>query len=163
MSFREILKTEIWSERTSKRILLILGFVVVLIFAGNEIRGLINAYWLTNHERQVARIALKQIDSLQNADSLSDAEFQSRINQAQTRIDDAENAAWTTRDTATAMGLGMCLMPYEAKRIEMNRARLVQEGRIKKELAETENDQVSRISSEQTSHMLCNIVRKDLD
>ncbi len=163
MSFREILKTELWSERTSRRILLVLGFVVVLIFAVNEIRGLVNAYWLTHRERQMARIALQQIDSLQGADSLSDEDFNNRVQQVQVRIDEAEKAAWTTRDTITAMGLGMCLVPYESKRIATIRVRLAQEGQTKKAVAEAEEDRLSKMSSEQQSRMLCDMLHKDLD
>jgi len=105
MNLRELLKTELWSKRTSRKILVWLGIVI----AGFFVCCAIEQYWTTPGEHKAARAALAQIDALQNLEFVSDEDFSARDKQAERQVDIARNAAWTERDKILAMDLSAYL------------------------------------------------------
>jgi hypothetical protein len=63
MKIRELLQTELWSKRTSRRILVGIGILVVGFFFWCAIEQ----YVLTPGERSAARAALVKVDELQDS------------------------------------------------------------------------------------------------
>jgi hypothetical protein len=105
MTIREILQIEIWSKRTSRRILIGLGIVVVLLVVGFIVLNALDERWITPQERKAGRAALAQIEVLQNFDQMSDSEYDAGAIQAKQKIDAAEQAAWTAQDKRIALML----------------------------------------------------------
>ena len=98
MKIRELLQTEIWSKRTSRKLFVGIGIVFVLFYSGNAALSLIGQHWLTPGERNAAREALLQIDELQNLVQSSDQDFNAKAKMVQQAVDFADKAAWTARD-----------------------------------------------------------------
>jgi hypothetical protein len=105
MTIREILQIEIWSKRTSRKILIGLGIVVVLLVVGFVVLNALDERWITPPERKAGRAALAQIEVLQNFDQMSDSEYDAGALQAKQKIDAAEHAAWTAQDERIALML----------------------------------------------------------
>jgi hypothetical protein len=101
MNVRELLQTEIWSKRTSRKILVVLAIICVGLILSIA-AYVVDESWITPSERSAGRAALAQIDGLQNFDGMSDAEFDAGVLQAGRKVDDAEQAAWTSRDKRIA-------------------------------------------------------------
>ena len=102
MKVRELLQTEIWSKRTTRKLLkafvaTVVGLAVVIaVFAGWVY---VEAHWLTRGEREAAKSALLLLDSLQSQFSqLDQGDFETAEQKAQQAIDSARQAAWTSRD-----------------------------------------------------------------
>jgi hypothetical protein len=102
MNVRELLQTEIWSKRTSRKILIGLGIVVVLLVVGFVVLNTLDERWITPPERKAGRAALAQIEVLQNFNQISDSEYDAGALQAKQGIDTAEQAAWTSQDKRIA-------------------------------------------------------------
>ena len=102
MTIREILQIEIWSKRTSRKILIGLGIVVVLLVVGFVVLNALDERWITPPERKAGRAALAQIEVLQNFNQMSDSEYDAGALQAKQEIDTAEQAAWTSQDKRIA-------------------------------------------------------------
>jgi hypothetical protein len=105
MKFRELLQIELWSERTTRRIFIGFGIVVAGLIAWTAIERC----WLTPGERKAARVAIEQIDSLQNFESISKSDFAVKDGQAKQEVDVAQRAAWTERDKEFVVALSMYL------------------------------------------------------
>jgi hypothetical protein len=103
MTIREILQIEIWSKRTSRKILIGLGIVVVLLVVGFVVLNALHERWITPSERKAGRAALAQIEVLQNFNQMSDSEYDAGALQAKQEIDTAELAAWTAQDRRIAL------------------------------------------------------------
>jgi hypothetical protein len=103
MTIREILQIEIWSKRTSRKILIGLGIVVVLLVVGFVVLNALDERWITPSERKAGRAALAQIEVLQNFNQMSDSEYDAGALQAKQEIDTAELAAWTAQDRRIAL------------------------------------------------------------
>jgi type II secretory pathway component PulM len=117
MTIRELLQIEIWSKRTTRKILIGFGIVAVGLvdwFA-------INKYWITPPERNAARAALAQIDLLQNFAQMDDAEYDTRVLKAKGNIDAAKEAAFTSRDEMIAAELGIYLLQIDVERSDQKR------------------------------------------
>jgi hypothetical protein len=123
MKVRELLQTELWSKRTSRKIFVGFGIVIVLLCAWYALER----YWLTPGERNAARAALVQIDGLQDFVSLSDQDFDARKKQAEEMIDAAKQAAVTQRDELLALQLDGYLSLTEADREEVRDALIMWE------------------------------------
>jgi len=116
MGIRERLQTEIWSKQTSRKILVGLKFVgiglgVVLVVIALLV--FVWTHWLTQGERSKGRIALVQVEALQNFDGMSDAEFDARLRQAQEKVNDANDAVFTARDRQIVVYLSLCLFEMQ--------------------------------------------------
>jgi hypothetical protein len=101
MKIRELLQTEIWSKRTSRKILVGFGVVIVGVFIWKGLDG----YWITPPERNAARVALAEIDRLQNSSGMGDAEYDAGTREAKEKVSAVERAAWTSRDKLVAVSL----------------------------------------------------------
>ena len=102
MTIRELLQIEIWSKRTSRKIFIGLGIVVVLLVVGFVVLNALDERWITPPERKAGRAALAQIEALQNFDRMSDSEYDAGALQAKQKIDTAGQAAWTSQDKRIA-------------------------------------------------------------
>jgi hypothetical protein len=105
MTIREILQIEIWSKRTSRKILIGSGIVVALLVVGFVVLNALDERWITPPERKAGRAALAQIEVLQNFEQMSDLEYDAGALQAKRKIDTAEHAAWTAQDERIALML----------------------------------------------------------
>jgi hypothetical protein len=114
MKIRELLQKEIWSKRTSRKILIGFGITVVVVVVLSAVDG----HWITPPERHAARVALAQIDVLQNSKEMSDAEYDVGTRRAKESVDKAEHAAWTSRDKSIAVALFFYLAAKELQRSE---------------------------------------------
>jgi hypothetical protein len=105
MIIRDLLQIEIWSKRTSRKILIGLGIVVILLVVGVVVLNALDERWITPPERKAGRAALAQIEVLQNFDQMSDSEYDAGALQAKQKINTAEQAAWTAQDKRIALML----------------------------------------------------------
>ena len=110
MNVLELLQIELWSKRTSRKILIVSGIVAALVLVAYGAGYGIEIHWLTRGEREAARAALQQIDALHDARSLSDEEFEALERQAEAKVKTAEDAATTLRDDDVAMDLSAYLI-----------------------------------------------------
>src|ERR1700677_3065431 len=103
MNFRELLQIQIWSKRTTRKILVWFGIVFVIGFLALNGWHFVELHWLTGGERNAAKAALAQIEALQDAGTLSDDEFALKAKQAEAKVKAAQDAAVTYRDTFMEM------------------------------------------------------------
>jgi hypothetical protein len=128
MKIRELLRYELWSKRTTRRILVGIGIVVAVVALGLGAWSVVSRDWLTPEERRAAKIALKQVDALQDAGSLTNKEYSELDERAMKSVDDALQAALTRRDRAVAAKLlsyevVTTLERFEAMRTELAKQR----------------------------------------
>ncbi len=103
MTIRELLQIEIWSERTTRKLLIGFGIVVAAFGVGFVLWNTLDERWITPPERKAASAALVQIEVLQNFNQMSDAEYDARALQAKQKVDIAEQIAWTSQDKRIAL------------------------------------------------------------
>jgi hypothetical protein len=114
MTIRELLQTEIWSKRTSRKILIGLGIVSV----GFVIWFVADRELITPRERTVAKVALEQIEALQSFNQLSDGEYKTKYQLAEGTVDAASQRALTSRDKLIAATLFFYLGVIDFERSE---------------------------------------------
>jgi apolipoprotein N-acyltransferase len=122
MKVRELLQIEIWSKRTSRKILVWFGVVFGVLVVGFVSLYEIERHWLTPGERSAAKVALAQIDGLQDFASLSDEDFNAREKQAEAKVEDAKQAAVTERDDWVAFELSFYLDDTQSDQREIRDA-----------------------------------------
>src|ERR1700728_1968783 len=105
MKLRELLQFEIWSKKTSRKILVWSGTILGFVIAFLAIWILIEKYWLTPGERRAGKVALVQIDGLQDFKSMSDQDFNSNFHRAEDEVNAARMSAWTWKDKGVAWSL----------------------------------------------------------
>ena len=113
---RELLRKEIWSKETSRKILIFFAIVGV----GIEVFHQVDIRWTTPAERKSARAALMQIDALQGPDLGSGNEFEVTEKKAEGLVQVAENAAITSRDKAVSVTLSSYLELTKIDREDAN-------------------------------------------
>jgi multidrug resistance efflux pump len=113
VTFREVMRHELWTKKTSQKILAGLAIVACAVLLVVWIWNQIELHWLTSGEREAARAALSQIDSLHDAVPLSAREFQIRSDQSRAKIETARKAARTYRDVTIEMDLEWYLLEAE--------------------------------------------------
>jgi hypothetical protein len=126
MGLREILQTEIWSKQTSRNILARIGKILVrlkfvgiglaVVLVGIALWFFVWTHWLTEGERSKGKIALVQVDALQNFNGMSDTEFDTRSQQAQEKVNDAIDAAVTFKDRSIADFVDLYLFELKGMR-----------------------------------------------
>jgi hypothetical protein len=119
MTVRELLQIEIWSKRTSRKMLIGFGKIfvcLVIVGVGVVAWVAISRHWITNAERNAGKAALAQIDALQRFDEMSDAEYEEGALQAKGKIAAAEQAAWTVKDRWVFINLEMCFVLTDAEK-----------------------------------------------
>lgn len=114
MTLRELLRIEIWSKRTSRR--LMIGFAVVVVLLA--VLDVTETRWITPAEGRTARAALAQIDRLQNLGVMNDSEYRAASAQAKAAVSFAEQAAKTQRDDQIVSVLSGYLMLTDMERNE---------------------------------------------
>jgi hypothetical protein len=98
MKIRELLQIELWTKRTSRKMFVGFGTFLGVVVAGFVIWSVVDRNWITPGERSAARVALGKLDALQGAGLFNPREFVVRAKLAGRRVDDAHQAARTTRD-----------------------------------------------------------------
>src|ERR1017187_1806143 len=98
MKVRELLQIEIWSKRTSWKILVWLGIVLGVLVVVLGVVLAVEALWLTSGERKVASAALAEIDAMQNLVQVGGNDFEARDQRAKEMVEAADRASWTIRD-----------------------------------------------------------------
>jgi hypothetical protein len=119
MKVRELLKYEIWSKRTTRKILVWSGAFLGFVIAFLTIWILIERHWLTPGERRAGREALAQIDGLQDFQSMSAQDFSLKYHKAENEIDAARMSAWTWKDKGVTALLDWYLRGTWVDREEM--------------------------------------------
>jgi hypothetical protein len=127
MKIRELLQIEIWSKRTTPKVIAGIGIVVAFVALGFGAWSVVSRNWLTPEERRAAKVALKQVDALQNTGSLSNEEYAKLDKQADGSVEDALQAALTRRDKAVAMKLLIYQTATTLERFEATRAELAKQ------------------------------------
>jgi hypothetical protein len=127
MKIRELLRYELWSKRTTRKLLIGIGIVVAVVAFGLGAWSVVSRIWLTPEERRAAKIALKQVDALQNTGSLSNEEYAKLDKQAGRSVEDALQAALTRRDRAVAMKLLIYQTATTLERFAAERAELAKQ------------------------------------
>ncbi len=112
MKIRELLRYEIWSKGTTRKILVGIGIVVAGYFAW----AAVEERWISPGEHKAGREALAQIEALKKIDPEKDKDFELGVQQARQKIETAKEAAWTTRDTFLTLDLSMYLLTTEIDR-----------------------------------------------
>jgi hypothetical protein len=98
MKVRELLRYELWSKGTTRKILASFGIVVGLLILGFFVWYEIEIRWLTTGERNAARAALLQVDALESGNPATFEELQIQSERTEDRVKAAETAARTIRD-----------------------------------------------------------------
>ena len=120
MKLREVLQTEIWSKRTSRKLLIAFAVIVCGFLGWLEA----DWNWLTPMEVRAGRAALVDVDALQNSSSMTDEEFGVAENRAKQSVQNAIEASWTHRDKFVAYGLGNYLQLTSVERLERTNERV---------------------------------------
>ena len=118
MKVRELLQIEIWSKRTSWKILVWLGIVLGVLVVVLGVVLAVEALWLTSGERKVASAALAEIDAMQNLVQVGGNDFEARDQRAKEMVEAADRASWTIRDRQVAFDLSFYLTETEDARRE---------------------------------------------
>jgi len=105
MKLREFLQIEIWSKRTSRRILI--GLVVIAF--GFALFYAVSTRWTSPAERNAGREALARIDTLQSLLNGSDEEYGAVDSQAKKKVDEAGQSSLTLRDKQIVAALSVYL------------------------------------------------------
>jgi multidrug resistance efflux pump len=153
------LQTEIWSKRTSRKILI--GFGVAVSFLG--VWCAVERYWLTPREHKSAKVALAQIDEIQDFASLSDQDFEAREKQAEQKVEVAKHAALTQRDELIALSLDLYLNDTKDDRDEVRRALLDWERHIPIEGSRTEFGKKLDLTGTEMKTLIRQTLHKELD
>lgn len=140
MNVRKLLQTELWSKRTTRKMLVGIGIALVLLVVGYGVWYEVEVHWLTQGERNAAKDALREIDALQDANSLNDEEFRIRLEQTSTKVQRAEDVALTYRDNFLQMKLSAYLTGIEMDRYKLQRRELAKHGLDQRE-PDIENDE----------------------
>jgi len=112
MTLREVLQIEIWSKRTTRKMMSVFGSLVVVLV----VLYVIEFWWLTPPERKAARVALAKVDGLQKFGEMTDEEYGWHYQEAEAKIQAAEKASWTERDESTVVVLSNYLMFTDFRR-----------------------------------------------
>ena len=159
MKVRELLQIELWSKRTTRKILVGIEVAVGLLCTWN----VAELYWITPGERNAARAALVQIDALQNAGSISDEDFEARDKQAAQRVEVARQAVQTERDERIADALYAYLTGIETERGNVAMRRLMQKRNVPIKDSERKLNEEIDSMGKQVMQFLHSVLHKALD
>jgi hypothetical protein len=105
VNVRGLLRYEIWSNRTTRRVLgpvwkflklAAIAWVVTAVLAGLVVA--FEFYWLTGGERRAGTAALVSIEQLEGLIDCDCAQFLTDYGVAKAKVDLAKQEAWTFRD-----------------------------------------------------------------
>jgi apolipoprotein N-acyltransferase len=163
MSVRELLQTEIWSKRTSRKIWVGIGIVFGIAAVGFGTLYLVERHWLTSGEREAGKAALVQIDALQNFDLISDEDFDARAKQAEEKVEAAKQAALTIRDERVADILYVYVSGIETEQGDVKLRKLMQQKRIATTGAQQELADSISSSGKEVTQFARSVLHKALD
>ena len=98
MNIRELLRTEVRSDKWPRKIFVGFGTFLGIVIAGSVLWSVVDRNWITPGERSAAKVAVGKLDALQDAGFLNDKEFVVWTKLVARRVDDAHQAARTARD-----------------------------------------------------------------
>jgi hypothetical protein len=130
MTFRELMRYESWSKRTTRKIFLCLGIAFGLTFLGFAIWHQIDVRWLTTGERNAAKAALGRIDALDGSSPLSFDEYVNLTKRAEMDLQAANAAAKTSKDQIVVMTLIGYFAEVVSEQSAAQRQRLIEQGRL---------------------------------
>ena len=157
MKVRELLQKEIWSKRTSQRILRVIGIVGAVVGVVCVVGNGLDTYWMTPPERSAGRSALAEIDVLQNFRGMSDTDYDAGVKRAKAKVDAANQVAITSRDDAIASVLSGYLFL-------VNNERFNQKMDLRRNGRETEQpQQTTSVSLKMGRDYLRDVLHKALD
>jgi len=119
MNVREIFQTVIWSKRTLRRILIGFGVFIGVLAVGFLILYEVEWHWLTPGERRTGRAALTQIDAIQNLETISRDDFETRESGLEQKLRTARDSALTMRDKGVYSILFVYLLDTERERADV--------------------------------------------
>jgi hypothetical protein len=159
MNFRQLLQYELWSKRTTRKILVGIGIVV----AGLAVWVLAEFYWVSPGERRVGKEALAQIDVLQTLDRASDEEFDAGDKRAEENVDTAQQAVVTVRDKRVANALDAYRTEIETERPSVKRRRLMKQRQVLETESEHDSDEELDSLSKEATQFIRSVLHKALD
>jgi hypothetical protein len=151
VKIRELLQIEIWSRRTTRKLFIGFAIVVAAVLTWFGVNG----YLLTPGEREAGRTALAQIDSLRTQGFGGDPkDFEVRKQKVQQAVENAEQAAWTTRDKriSKALSLYLGMMDMSWDRVKMDRS--LAHNQIFQKHADAKFDKEVRKSEDQMTDLM---------
>jgi hypothetical protein len=163
MNIRELLQIELWSKRTSRKILFVFGVVFAASAFGFFTWFEVEVHWLTNGERAAAKVAFQRIDALQHADPMSNEEFKIRSDEVDTAVSAAENAARTKKDESISVELMMCSMGAESVRMKKLKQGWIQQGKMSETAKDRELDDQIQLFTDSLVKQSCSQLHKELD
>ncbi len=98
MDVRGLLRRELWSKETTRKMFA----VAPLVVAACVVWVVVNEYWLTSGERRIARTALSELERLEQAGKQDESSYQAELRRSDECVDEAERAAVTSRDRRVA-------------------------------------------------------------
>ena len=98
MKIPEFLQAEFWNTRTLRKIFVGLGIILGVVIVGSVLSIVLQRNRITPGERGAARKALAKLDDLQDSGFLRTEIFAVRAQETGRMVDDAREAARTTRD-----------------------------------------------------------------
>jgi hypothetical protein len=126
MTVRELLQIEIWSKKTSRNLVLLLA----VLFVGAFLVAYVSDHWLTHSERDAARAALLQLDSMQlQVSEEGDRVSRTTRQQAIDKVEYAEKVALTGRDQRVSTLLSNYLMTMITTRFETRAVNVMKQRR----------------------------------
>jgi hypothetical protein len=159
MKFRELLRYEIWSKKTTQRIFLGFGIVAFSLLATLGLWYEVDLHWLTKGERDAAKLVLQRVGELQTVVALDD-EYKIRDDQAKAALKAAEEIAQTDKDDSIQMRLDICLGGVETEHTEIIEQRLILEGRLHPMANGSDRSELFLIEVGKKS---CSALHKELD
>ena len=158
MTLREILQIELWSKRTTRRILVWLAVVFGSLILVLGVRYWIEYYWLTSGERRAGREALAQVEEVREVNLGDEQRFNASDRNAKEQVQAAEKAARTARDWAVAFSLDGYLASLETREysfdlrhsLELRKDLLLKYPMLKSE--EEDQDKLNRLNDQMIEH-----------
>ena len=163
MKIREILQIELWSKRTSRKILVWFGIVFGTLVAVLGTWYLVETHWLTPGERIAGRVALVEIDALQMMGSASDENFYSKANEAEGKVEIARLTSRTTREKDVAFSLSGYLLLTRMHRDDLVRREQLRKRHEPRLDSELESDKDMDSQGEETRKLMRSILHRALD
>jgi hypothetical protein len=173
MKVRKLLRIELWSKETSRRILqrawriarpaaVVSGVLILLL-------GVVFAVewsWLTSGERKAGRAALGKIEELEKLESNASGGFDAKNSQTKASVAVAEQKAWTLRDRRTSGMLEIYRWELETEqedRIRESHLRLIAIQRHQIWPSNPELEKRIRASQAQVFRTMRSFLHKELD
>ncbi len=127
MTFHEVLQFELWSKQTTRKILSVVGIGFVTVGFIVSIALAVESLWINPRERNAAKVALADVEDLQQTTGVTEDEFKIRKGKAESATERALNVAWTWRDQHISEALFGYQTLMEAQHDEPHRRAVLHE------------------------------------